>query len=47
MLYVNLAMALAPVAMAIMNHHLGPKEDKIPVPGNGQMNINPNMYQVQ
>jgi hypothetical protein len=47
MLYVNLAMAMAPVAMAIMNHHLGPKPETIPVPANGQMNINPNMYGVQ
>jgi hypothetical protein len=48
MLYVNLAMALAPVVMAVASHHLpGPKAEAVPDPGNGQMNINPNMYAVQ
>jgi hypothetical protein len=48
MLYINLAMALAPVVMAIAEHHLpGGKKEEMPTPVNGQMNINPNMYQVQ
>jgi hypothetical protein len=47
MLYVNLAMALAPVVMAVMSHHLpGNKEPEFTV-NNGQMNINPDMYRVQ
>jgi hypothetical protein len=48
MLYVNLAMALAPVVMAIASHHLpgGNKEPEFTV-NNGQMDINPNMYMVQ
>jgi hypothetical protein len=49
MLYVNLAMALAPVVMTVMSHHLpgGNKEPEFDVVPNGQMNINPDMYRVQ
>lgn len=47
MLYVNLAMALAPVVMAVASHHLpGNKNPEFTVT-NGQMDINPNMYGVQ
>ena len=48
MLYVNLAMALAPVIMTVMSHHLpGNKDNPEFVVNNGQTNINPNMYGVQ
>lgn len=46
MLYVNLAMALAPVVMAIASHHLPGNKDPEFVVNNGQMDINPNMYGV-
>lgn len=47
MLYVNLAMALAPVVMAVASHHLpgGAREPEFTVT-NGQTDINPNMYGV-
>ena len=47
MLWVNLMMAMAPVFGTVLGHHFGSKEERQPVPDNGQMNINPNMYGVQ
>ena len=48
MLYINLAMALAPVVMAVASHHLpgGQKDPEFTV-NNGQMDINPDMYIVR
>jgi hypothetical protein len=41
-------MALAPVIMTVMSHHLpGNKDNPEFVVNNGQTNINPNMYGVQ
>lgn len=49
MLYVNLAMACAPVVVAIMNHHIPAKGPQFNGPPNGQMDIpvDPNYYGVQ
>lgn len=49
MLYVNLAMACAPVVAAIMNHHIPARGQQFNGPPNGQMDIpvDPNYYGVQ
>lgn len=49
MLYVNLAMAVAPVVMTVLNHHIPNRNPKIEDPMNGQMNIpvDPNYYGVR
>ena len=47
MLYVNLAMACAPVIVAVMNHHLPSKTTETPVNGNMDIPVDPNYYGVR
>lgn len=47
MLYVNLAMAVAPVVVAVMNHHLPTRESGQPVNGQMDIPVDPNYYGVR
>lgn len=47
MLYVNLAMACAPVIVAVMNHHLPAKKTEATVNGQMDIPVDPNYYGVR